>query len=174
VFNNENLYRWDTRSPPDKPTQIVVGHNLEINCISFNPFGENTFATGSTDKLVNIWDVRNLKEKVHSLVGHNDQIYQVQWSPFSENILGSCGQDRRLCVWDMSRIGKVQTPEEALEGCPELLFIHGGHTSKICDFSWNLNEDWVIASVSEDNILQIWQMSEIIYSEEDNQMQIEQ
>ncbi len=37
-------------------------------------------------------------------------------------------------------------------------FIHGGHTSKISDFSWNPNEPWVIASVAEDNIIQIWQM----------------
>jgi len=50
---------------------------------------------------------------------------------------------------------------------PELLFIHGGHTSKISDFSWNGNDDWVIASVAEDNILQIWQMAENIYQDED-------
>ncbi len=37
-------------------------------------------------------------------------------------------------------------------------FIHGGHTAKISDFSWNPNQPWVICSVSEDNILQVWQM----------------
>jgi histone-binding protein RBBP4 len=37
----------------------------------------------------------------------------------------------------------------------ELLFIHGGHTSKISDFSWNPNDPWVICSVSEDNIMQV-------------------
>ena len=40
-------------------------------------------------------------------------------------------------------------------GPPELLFIHGGHTSKIWDFSWNPTEAWVICSVSEDNIMQV-------------------
>lgn len=39
-----------------------------------------------------------------------------------------------------------------------LQFIHGGHTAKISDFSWNPNEPWVICSVSEDNIMQVWQM----------------
>ena len=39
-----------------------------------------------------------------------------------------------------------------------LQFIHGGHTSKVSDFSWNQNDPWVISSVSEDNIVQIWQM----------------
>ncbi len=58
-----------------------------------------------------------------------------------------------------------QTAQEAEDGPPELLFIHGGHTSKISDFAWNTNDDWVVASVAEDNILQIWQMAENIYDD---------
>lgn len=49
----------------------------------------------------------------------------------------------------------MQTPEDAEDGPPELLFIHGGHTSKVSDFAWNPSDDWVIASVAEDNILQV-------------------
>ena len=49
----------------------------------------------------------------------------------------------------------MQTPEDAEDGPPELLFIHGGHTSKVSDFAWNPLDDWVIASVAEDNILQV-------------------
>jgi WD40 repeat protein len=37
-------------------------------------------------------------------------------------------------------------------------FIHGGHTSKVSDFSFNPNCEFMIASVAEDNILQCWQM----------------
>ena len=48
-----------------------------------------------------------------------------------------------------------QAPEDAEDGPPELLFIHGGHTSKVSDFAWNPSDDWVIASVAEDNILQV-------------------
>jgi hypothetical protein len=65
----------------------------------------------------------------------------------------------------------LQTPEDAEDGPPELLFIHGGHTAKISDFSWNANDDWVIASVAEDNILQVWQMAEHLYDDENNTMQ---
>jgi WD40 repeat protein len=49
----------------------------------------------------------------------------------------------------------VQSPEDAEDGPPELLFIHGGHTSKVSDFAWNPSDDWVVASVAEDNILQV-------------------
>ena len=86
-------------------------------------------------------------------------------------------------VWDLSRIGdeqvrlpapsqhklcsfsrhlrplncvvSAQTPEDAEDGPPELLFVHGGHTSKVSDFAWNPSDDWVVASVAEDNILQV-------------------
>ena len=49
-----------------------------------------------------------------------------------------------------------------------MLFMHGGHTSKISDFGWSETEDWVLASVAEDNILQVWQMAESIYAEDDD------
>ena len=58
-------------------------------------------------------------------------------------------------MWDMSKIGEEQSPEDAEDGPPELLFIHGGHTSKIPDFSWNPNIPWYICSTSEDNVLQV-------------------
>ena len=52
-------------------------------------------------------------------------------------------------------IVNLQTPEDAEDGPPELLFIHGGHTSKVSDFSWNPTDEWVVASVAEDNIVQV-------------------
>merc|ERR1712209_79041 len=88
-------------------------------------------------------------------------------------------------VWDLSKvrissvltrlletycslwIGEEQSAEDAEDGPPELLFIHGGHTAQISDFSWNPNDPWVICSVSEDNIMQVWQMAENIYNDEE-------
>ena len=46
-------------------------------------------------------------------------------------------------------------------------FIHGSHNAKISDFSWNPTEPWVICSVSEDNIMQVWQMAENMYNDEE-------
>jgi WD40 repeat protein len=39
-----------------------------------------------------------------------------------------------------------------------LQFVHGGHTSKISDFAWSSSDPWLVVSVAEDNILQVWQM----------------
>uniref|UniRef100_A0A8D0FW11 RB binding protein 4, chromatin remodeling factor n=1 Tax=Strix occidentalis caurina TaxID=311401 RepID=A0A8D0FW11_STROC len=168
VADDQKLMIWDTRSNnTSKPSHSVDAHTAEVNCLSFNPYSEFILATGSADKTVALWDLRNLKLKLHSFESHKDEIFQVQWSPHNETILASSGTDRRLNVWDLSKIGEEQSPEDAEDGPPELLFIHGGHTAKISDFSWNPNEPWVICSVSEDNIMQVWQMAENIYNDED-------
>jgi WD40 repeat protein len=64
------------------------------------------------------------------------------------------------------RIGDEQSEEDANDGPPELLFVHGGHTAKISELSWNPGEKWVVASVAEDNVLQIWEMAESVYSDD--------
>ncbi|CAD0202693.1 unnamed protein product [Chrysodeixis includens] len=181
VADDQKLMIWDTSLNLDvrnvlfyvadvtrpKPSHTVDAHTAEVNCLSFNPYSEFILATGSADKTVALWDLRNLKLKLHSFESHKDEIFQVQWSPHNETILASSGTDRRLHVWDLSKIGEEQTAEDAEDGPPELLFIHGGHTAKISDFSWNPNEPWVICSVSEDNIMQVWQMAENIYNDEE-------
>jgi histone-binding protein RBBP4 len=133
-------------------------HEDTVNCISFNHFSEYLLVTGGADKKIHLWDMRNLSKRLHCFEGHRDEVMQLQWSPTNETILGSCSQDRRVHIWDLSKIGEEQTPEDAEDGPPELLFIHGGHTQKVSDFGWNMHDDWVVASVAEDNILQIWQM----------------
>lgn len=170
VGDDKKLILWDTRQNSNKPQQAIDAHSAEVNCLSFNPYSEYILATGSADKTVALWDLRNTKMKLHSFESHKDEIFQVQWSPHNETILASSGTDRRLNVWDLSKIGEEQSADDIEDGPPELLFIHGGHTAKISDFSWNPNEAWVICSVSEDNIMQVWQMAENIYNDEEGEV----
>lgn len=157
VGDDSQLLIWDSRE--SKPTQKVEkSHQSDVNCLSFNPYSEYLLATGGLDSVVALWDLRNLNQRLHSFEGHNSGVYQVQWAPFGETILGSCSADRRLNIWDVARIGNEQDPEDAEDGPPELLFIHGGHTAKISEFSWSPNEPWLISSVAEDNTLHMWQM----------------
>ncbi|KRX22889.1 putative histone-binding protein Caf1, partial [Trichinella nelsoni] len=167
VGDDQKLLIWDVRANGgQRPAHVVDAHSAEVNCLSFNPFSEYILATGSADKTVALWDLRNAKLKLHSFESHKDEIFQVQWSPHNETILASSGTDRRLHVWDLSKIGEEQTVEDAADGPPELMFVHRGHTAKISDFAWNPETPWVVCSVSEDNIMQIWQMAENIYNEE--------
>lgn len=49
-----------------------------------------------------------------------------------------------------------------------LSFCFSGHCGRVSDMSWSATEPWLMASVSEDNILQVWEMSEHIYLDEDD------
>ncbi len=78
VADDQKLMIWDTRSAThNKPSHTVDAHTAEVNCLSFNPYSEFILASGSADKTVALWDLRNLKLKLHSFESHKDEIFQV-------------------------------------------------------------------------------------------------
>ena len=117
VGDDCQLLLWDSRDSSGKPTdrsdfyiyfhifsadfylwglpnRIENAHTADVNCLSFNPFNEYLLATGGSDKVVALWDLRNLKEKLHKFESHQSGVYQVSWAPFNETILGSSSSDR--------------------------------------------------------------------------------
>ena len=167
VGDDKKLNLWDTREEDaSSPAHSVDAHDAEVNALSFNPFSAYILATGSADKTVKLWDLRNLSLPLATFESHTDEVLTASFSPHNETILTTTGADRRALVWDLGRIGMEQSYEEAEDGPPELLFVHGGHTDKIPDASWSLTEPWVVASVAEDNVLQIWSMASNIYSDD--------
>lgn len=125
VSDDLTLQILDVRNPSTtaSATQATDGHADAINALSFNPASEYVLATGSADKSIGLWDLRNLKSKLHALVGHADSVTSLAWHPFEESILGSSSYDKRICFWDLSRVGEEQTPEDAEDGPPELYVI---------------------------------------------------
>ena len=81
---------------------------------------EVIFATGSADKTVRLWDLRNLKMSIAALESHFESVQTVEWDPHHYNMLASASQDRRVMLWDCSKVGDEQTPEDAEDGPPEL------------------------------------------------------
>lgn len=167
VGDDGKLVIYDIRDSA-KPSikQTIQAHDCDANCVSFNYHNEFVLATGAGDGVVKLWDLRNMSVPTHDLCGHKEGVYQLSWAPFDESVLASSSEDRRVYVWDTSRIGLEQDAEDAEDGPPELLFIHGGHTAKVFDFSWSTRADWLVASVAEDNVLQVWQVAESIYNDE--------
>ncbi|KAK1348848.1 Chromatin assembly complex, subunit 3, variant 2 [Hamiltosporidium tvaerminnensis] len=175
VGDDRRVVIWDTRM---YTCCMVVekAHSSDIFCCDFSCSDENMVVTGGKDGSVKVWDIRNGKECLYTLVGHKKEVLQVQWSPHFGSVLASSSADRRVCIWDLSSGsvgGSVDSKDKdsiskdskdgiskdnvSMDGPPELLFMHGGHTNSVCDFSFNPLEPWEIASVAEDNILQIWQ-----------------
>ncbi|KAI5188774.1 histone-binding protein RBBP4 [Nematocida minor] len=152
----------DMRSGEKKT--LKTGETLSVQ---FSPENSTWLATGSKGGSLSIWDTRNDAKPLYNLVGHESDVTQVEWSPHYEMVLASCSSDRRVRIWDLSKVGEEQAEEDREDGPPELLFIHGGHTDALSDISWNPHEPWEIASVANDNILQIWQISSEIAGDAD-------
>lgn len=108
---------------PGGPTHDILGHAAEINTIDFNTFDEYLFLTGSADKTIGFWDLRNTSKSLHIFEGHTDDIIKVEWEPNNSTVFASSSSDRRIRVWDISKIGQEQKAEDAVDGPPELLVI---------------------------------------------------
>ncbi|KAH3731364.1 histone-binding protein RBBP7 [Pelomyxa schiedti] len=159
VGDDKALKIWDSRTL--KQVKVVTkAHLSDIHSIAFNPQHEFLFATSSADSTVALWDLRNLSSKLHTLVSHTAPVFPIAWSNFNSSVLASGSQDRRVHIWDLSHIGDTQTPLQSVDGPPELIFIHCGHIGAVTDIAWDWYDPWLIASVAEGNMLQIWKMSE--------------
>lgn len=156
---------WDKRAIT-KSMFDVDASSSDINTISFSSYNYNLVITGGSNSILKLWDMRHIRKPLHSFEGHDGNIVQVQWCPGDEAIFSSSGEDKRVVLWDISKIGEEQTEEDAEDGVPELLFTHGGHTGSISDIAWNKNDPMTLASVSDDNILHVWQPSESILQQE--------
>ncbi|KAK7025469.1 Histone acetyltransferase type B subunit 2 [Paramarasmius palmivorus] len=158
VGDDKMLMIWDTRTPGEPVTKIQA-HDREILAVAYSPASEHLIVTGSGDHTAILHDTRSPHKKLHVFEGHQDEVLHLAWSPHNPTIFASASSDRRVNIWDLSLIGQEQTPDDQEDGPPELLFVHGGHTSRPTDFCWapGTGENWTAASTSEDNVVMIWQ-----------------
>lgn len=171
VSDDLTLQIIDTRKDGNSKAAKSVNqaHSDAINAVSFNPTAEYILATGSADKSVALWDLRMLKVKLHALEGHRDAVSSIEWNPINRQVLGSSSQDRRVIFWDLSAVGKEQTPEDAEDGPPELMFMHGGHTNRISDFSFNRHDPYLMCSAAEDNLIHVWRPNDALLNGADDE-----
>lgn len=174
VSDDKRLKIWDMKNT-SRSIYTVDAHTEEILALDFSPFNENLLVTSSVDKTAALWDMRSLKECVHVFRSHKDEVNCVKFSPHHEALFATGSGDRRIIIWDITRIQDQLSEEELKDGPAEMLFLHGGHTAKVSDLDWNKNEKLMLASVAEDNIIQIWHMArEIFYDEKDVDMEVDQ
>lgn len=68
----------------------IKAHNHEILSCDWNKYNEYILVTGSVDKTLRIWDLRQPDRPRQILRGHNYAIRRVKFSPHHENIVASC------------------------------------------------------------------------------------
>eukprot|EP00929_Paragymnodinium_shiwhaense_P000598 TRINITY_DN100850_c0_g1_i1.p1 TRINITY_DN100850_c0_g1~~TRINITY_DN100850_c0_g1_i1.p1 ORF type:complete len:477 (+),score=96.37 TRINITY_DN100850_c0_g1_i1:137-1567(+) len=163
------LQLWDLRchlkgAAPDavpKAQSHVVASDDEVLSVDWSYKREWQVATAGKQQTVRIWDMRSLKTPCQSLRGHDADTVAVRWAPFREDLLATAAEDSKAIIWDLSA-KEVDDPEA--EAPPELLFSHRGHGKghAVSDISWG-PDDFLMSSVSSDNIMQVWQPSALFY-----------
>ena len=125
----------------DIKTQTLTGHGNEVNSVAFNPDGK-TFATGSDDMNVRIWNLKTAKE-IRILNGHKKWVYSVAISPDGQTIV-SGSQDNTIKVWKLSTGEEIRT----------LI----GHKSYVNDVAIS-PDGKTIVSASYDKTIKIWNLA---------------
>lgn len=84
-----------------KPIFTLHAHDKAVCSISYNPLAPNLLATGSTDKMVKLWDLSNNEP---SCVASNNPklgaVFSICFSEDSPFLLAIGGSKGRLEVWD--------------------------------------------------------------------------
>lgn len=136
-----------------------------INTLAFSPFSEYLYALGLSNSNIELFDLRNPGTTLHTIMGHSDSITCLDWSPHADSLLASGSADRRVLLWDISKIGMEQVQEDDEDGSPELFMMHAGHTAPVTDLSWNPEVKYLIGTVAEDNIVNLWRVDDGILGE---------
>lgn len=172
VSDDLQVLLYDLRAPEKSVSGFHCEGSNGVNSLSFSPFSRNLLAVGNANSNIVLSDLRKLSgtaekhAQLHTMMGHGDAITCLEFSPHTDGIIASGSQDRRVIIWDLSKIGEEQAQEDAEDGSPEILMMHAGHTGPVSDLSWCPFNDWTLASVADDNIVHLWEISESIVHEE--------
>ena len=77
-----------------------MGHTNAVNCICVLDI---YLASGSTDKTIKIWDIRN-GTCIDTLVGHTGQVNAIiSFSEAKERLICSGSNDKSIIIWNVDQ-----------------------------------------------------------------------
>ncbi|GFE53381.1 WD G-beta repeat-containing protein protein [Babesia ovis] len=105
-----NAPKWH---PPWKLYRMIVGHQGWVHCVSVD-VSNQWFATGSSDRLIKIWDLATCQLKL-SLTGHINAVRDLKISD-RHAYLFSCGEDNTVKCWDIEQNKVIRSYHGHLSG----------------------------------------------------------
>ena len=93
-----------------------------------------------------------MPDPLSNIQSHDGIITQMKWSPHQKNTLAASSLDNAVTIWT------IQESDAGTSNQPDV-FVHCGHVSPIISIDWCKDSPWTIASVSEDNLFEMWTVS---------------
>merc|ERR1719359_719953 len=109
----------------DAPVAAIRAHAHEILTVDWNKYNEFLVVTGSVDKTLRAFDLRNPSRPLQILHGHQLAVRRVKCHPFSESQMVSVSYDMSANIWD-TNVGQIvqhfDHHSEFVLGCDWSLF----------------------------------------------------
>mmetsp|Transcript_19462 Transcript_19462/g.29930 ORF Transcript_19462/g.29930 Transcript_19462/m.29930 type:complete len:278 (-) Transcript_19462:7-840(-) len=132
---------WDPRNNTSKSIFQVKKHTAIVQTVKWNPINGIYFLSGSMDKKIKLFDLRNMKEEVRDFDGPLGTIQDIKWHPFKEEVFASACSNGNICYWYQNH-GRLH----------EIRNAHKDSVQSI-DFSPN---GTMLASVGKDQKAKFW------------------
>lgn len=85
---------WDIDS--NKTELVLNGHKGSVNCLNF--LNDYQLITGSSDKTIRMWDIRNPSSAIHNIKSHSSKVKAIS----IYNNLRMCTRDEdSICLWNL-------------------------------------------------------------------------
>ena len=119
----------------------VSQHSDSVLSVAFSPDGQ-TLASGSVDKSIRLWDVKNGEQKA-LLNGHSGHVTSVAFSPDSETLVSASG-DKTIKLW-ATKGGRTEA-------------IFRGHSDAVTSVAIS-GDGETLASASRDETVKLWDVN---------------
>ncbi|MCC5611360.1 serine/threonine protein kinase [Nostoc sp. CHAB 5834] len=132
------------QNPPWRCLHTLTGHSgtlSSVNTLAISPDSQ-TLASGSDDKIVNLWDL-NTKKVLASLSGHSQAVKSVSFSP-NGKILATASDDKSIKLWQVDTLEQICT------------LLGHSHAVKSVAFS---PDGQILASGSWDKTIKLWDVN---------------
>ena len=129
----------------DSKTKIRV--KSPINSLAFATHIPFLFVAGSSYGVIYFYDSRIPINPLFTVTAHDAAVTHLKWSHFHRDIIASSSMDSAVALWSL---------KEANESEPEAVFAHNGHFAPIVSFDWCHDQPWVLTSVSEDKLFEVF------------------